>query len=66
MFLATISLLAYLGVVLFGLNALLGKFQTGQREQIVRAAYAVFVQSYTAVLAAGIVIYFPYMERILG
>ena len=63
--LATISLLAYLAVVVFGLNALLGETETGQREQIVRATYAVFVQAYTAVLAAGVVIYFPILERIL-
>lgn len=62
---ATVSLLAYLAVVPFALNALLGEFQAGQRERIVWAAYAVFVQAYSAVLAAGIVIYFPLLERIL-
>ena len=65
-FLATVSLLAYLAVVLFGLNTLLGEFQATQRERIVRAAYAFFTQAYTAVLAAGVVIYFPLLERIRG
>ena len=60
--LASTSLLAYLAVVLFGLNTLLGESQEAQREQIVRAAYGVFVQAYSAVLAAGIVIVFPFLE----
>ena len=64
-FLATVSLLAYLVVVLFGLNTLLGESQGTQRERIVRAAYAFFTQAYTAVLAAGVVIYFPLLERSL-
>ena len=63
--LATVSLLAYLAVVLFGLNALLGEFQARQREQIVRASLAVFAQVYTAVLTAGILIYFPLLESLL-
>ena len=60
--LATISLLAYLAVVLLGLNTLLGDNEARQRIQIVRSAYAAFTQTYTAVLAAGIAILFPFLE----
>ena len=60
--LAAISLLAYLAVVLFGLNTLLGDSQKEQREQIVRTASGALVQAYTAVLAAGMVIVFPFLE----
>lgn len=63
--LATISLVAYLFVVLFGLAALLRDFQIAQKNEIVRAVRAVFLQAYTAVLAAGIVMYFPLLERLL-
>ena len=60
--LATISLLSYLAVVLSGLAALLGDSQAVRRKRIVTAAYAVFTQAYTAVLATGIVIFFPFLE----
>ena len=63
--LATISLVAYLFVVLFGLASLFRQLQVAQRNQIVRAARAVFVQAYAAVLSIGIVMYFPLLERIL-
>ena len=66
MFLATISLVSYLLVVLFGVTTLLREPQNEQREQFVKAAFSVLAQSYAAVLAAGIVIYFPHLERILG
>ena len=60
--LAAISLLAYLAVVLFGLNALHGESQAPQRMRIVMASYAALTQAYTAVLAAGMVILFPFLE----
>lgn len=63
--LATISLVAYLFVVLFALATILRELQSEQKELIVRAAGAVFVQANAAVLSAGIVIYFPLLERIL-
>ena len=66
MFLATIRLVSYLLVVLFGVTTLLREPQNEQREQFVKAAFSVLAQSYAAVLAAGIVIYFPHLERILG
>ena len=65
MFLATISLIAYLLVVLFGLATIFRVIQSEKRAQIVNAATAVFAQAYTAVLAAGVVVYFPLLEKVL-
>ena len=64
--LATVSLVAYLAVVLFGLATLLREIRTDQKELIVRIVGAVFLQVNAAVLAAGIVLYFPLLERIPG
>ena len=64
MFLATISLIAYLVVVVFGLATIFRQFKSAKRAQIVIAATAVFVQAYAAVLAAGVVVYFPLLERV--
>ena len=62
--LAATSLLLYLAVVLFGLFALLENSQATQRKRVVIVAYSVVVQAYTAVLAAGMVILFPFWNHI--
>lgn len=53
----TISLLAYLAVLLFGMAALFRETQDDRKAQIVLTASATFVQAYTAVLAVFLVIY---------
>lgn len=65
-FLATISLVSYLLVVLFGVTALLRESENEQREQIIKAAISVFVQAYAAVFSAGAIIYFPLLGKIPG
>ena len=64
--LATISLLAYLVVVVFSLAALFRETHSAKRAQIVLAAGAVFVQVYTAVFAVLLVIYSQLFQRIGG
>ena len=63
---ATISLVAYLFVVPLGLATIVRELQAEQKGLLVKAAFSVLAQSYAAVLAAGIVIYFPLLERIPG
>jgi len=53
----TISLLAYLAVLLFGMAALFRDTQDDRKAQIVLTASAVFVQAYSAVLSVFLVIY---------
>lgn len=65
-FAVTISLLAYAAVVVNGIATLFRESQTERKGVALNAAKAVYVQSYSAVFAAVLMIYFPLLERIPG
>lgn len=64
MILAMASLLAYLVVLVFGLPAIFRKTQAARRTAVSNAAGAVFVQSYTAVTAAVLIVLAQLSEEI--
>ncbi len=63
--LGTISLLAYVAVLTFGLSTLFRETQAVRRARAIWSVVAVFVQAYTAVLAVALLIYSPLLDRIL-
>ncbi|MYC35967.1 MAG: hypothetical protein F4X66_03520 [Chloroflexi bacterium] len=63
-FLVIVSLLAYAFVTVFGLATLFRETSAEQRTEAARTARSAFVQSYSAVLAAILLILFPLLERV--
>ena len=53
----TLSLLAYLAVLLFGMTTLFRERKDDRKAQIVLTARAAFLQAYSAVLSVFLVIY---------
>lgn len=64
MILAMASLLAYLIVLVFGLPANFRRTQAARRAEVRNAAGAVFVQAYTAVTAAVLIVLAQLSEEI--
>lgn len=64
--LATASLLAYMSVVVFGLATPFRRTQAARRAEAINTVISVSVQTYTAVIAAVLVILPPLFEEILG
>ena len=62
--LVSISLVAYLAVLLSGMAALFRQTLAAQRAVIAGSASAAFVQVYSAVLAAILLILFPLLGKI--
>ena len=64
--LTAISLLAYVASVTFSMSTLFRETQAAQRAIAAWTAIAVLAQTYTALLAAAVLIYFPLLERVRG
>ena len=62
--LTAISLLAYVATITFSMATLFRETQAAQRAIAAWTAIAVLAQTYTALLAAAVLIYFPLLERI--